>query len=117
MWHSAKLTGFRPRAIRRKKYDTKIIGNFGNTVLDKVNLKKYLSKIDILIIELSSYQLDKIKYLKLHYALITNIFSDHLDYHKNINNYIISKFRIQNFLHKDSYLFLSKNNDVISFRF
>ena len=94
--------------ILSKKYKTKIIGNFGNTILNKKNLKKYLSKIDILIIELSSYQLDKLKFLKLHYALITNIFSDHLDYHINIKNYISSKFRIQDLLHKNCYLFLSK---------
>ncbi len=93
--------------ILSKKYKTKIIGNFGNTILDKINLNKYLSKIDILIIELSSYQLDKLKFLKLHYALITNIFSDHLDYHRNIKNYISSKFRIQVFLYKNSPLFLS----------
>ena len=93
--------------ILSKKYKTKIIGNFGNTILDKTNLNKYLSKIDILIIELSSYQLDKLKFLKLHYALITNIFSDHLDYHRNIKNYIRSKFRIQDFLLKNSPLFLS----------
>ncbi len=95
--------------ILSKKYKTKIIGNFGNTILDKTNLIKYLSKIDILIIELSSYQLDKLKFLKLHYALITNIFSDHLEYHKNIKNYISSKFKIQDCLYKNSYLFLSKN--------
>ncbi len=93
--------------ILSKKYKTKIIGNFGDTILDKTNLNKYLSKIDILIIELSSYQLDKLKFLKLHYALITNIFSDHLDYHRNIKNYISSKFRIQDFLYKNSPLFLS----------
>ena len=93
--------------ILSKKYNTKIIGNFGNTILDKTNLVKYLSKIDILIIELSSYQLDKLKFLKLHYALITNIFSDHLDYHQNIKNYISSKFRIQDLLYKNSCLFLS----------
>ena len=93
--------------ILSKKYKTKIIGNFGKTILDKKNLTKYLSKIDILIIELSSYQLDKLKFLKLHYALITNIFSDHLDYHRNIKNYISSKFRIQVFLYKNSPLFLS----------
>lgn len=93
--------------ILSKKYKTKIIGNFGNTILDKTNLNKYLSKIDILIIELSSYQLDKLKFLKLHYALITNIFSDHLDYHRNIKNYIRSKFRIQDFLYNNSPLFLS----------
>ena len=95
--------------ILSKKYKTKIIGNFGNTILDKKNLKKYLSKIDILIIELSSYQLDKLKFLKLHYALITNIFSDHLDYHKNIKNYISSKFRIQDFLYENSIYFYQKN--------
>ena len=91
-----------------KKYNTKIIGNFGETILDKKNLAKYLYTIDILIIELSSYQLDKLKYLKLHYGLITNIFSDHLDYHKNLKNYISSKFKIQNLLYDESYLFLSK---------
>ena len=95
--------------ILSKKYKTKIIGNFGNTILDKTNLNKYLSKIDILIIELSSYQLDKLKFLKLHYALITNIFSDHLEYHKNIINYISSKFRIQDCLNKSSYFCVSKN--------
>ena len=94
--------------ILSKKYKTKIIGNYGNTILDKSNLVKYLSRIDILIIELSSYQLDKIKFLKLHYALITNISSDHLNYHKNIENYISSKFRIQIFLYENSYLFLSR---------
>ena len=85
-----------------KKYRTKIIGNFGYTILDKKNLKNYLSKLDFLIIELSSYQLDKLKFLKLNYALITNIYSDHLDYHINNKNYILSKFRIQNLLHKNS---------------
>ena len=95
--------------ILSKKYKTKIIGNFGKTILDKKNLTKYLSNIDILIIELSSYQLDKLKFLKLHYALITNIFSDHLDYHNNIKNYISSKFRIQDCLYQDSNLFLSRN--------
>ncbi len=94
--------------ILSKKYKTVIIGNFGKTILDKKNLTNYLSKIDVLIIELSSYQLDKLRFLKLNYALITNIFSDHLDYHKNIENYVRSKFRIQNYLYKNSKLFLSK---------
>ena len=36
------------------KYQSTIIGNFGITILDKINLKKKLSKLDIIIIELSS---------------------------------------------------------------
>ncbi len=96
------------KEILSEKYNTEIIGNFGNTILDKKNLTNYLSKIDILIIELSSYQLDKLKFLKLHYAIITNIFSDHLNYHNNLKEYIYSKFRIQNLLHKNCNLYLSK---------
>ena len=94
--------------ILSKKYNTKIIGNYGNTILDKKNLKNYLSKIDFLIVELSSYQLDKLRFLRVKYALITNIYSDHLDYHINQKNYIKSKFRIQKLLQTDSNLFLSK---------
>ena len=85
-----------------------IIGNFGNTILDKTNLVKYLSKIDILIIELSSYQLDKLKYLKLHYALITNIFSDHLDYHKILKITLALNSNTKFFM-GNSCLFLSKD--------
>ena len=57
------------KEILSKKYKTEIIGNFGNTILDKKDLIKYLSKVDILIIELSSYQLDKVRFLKLHMQL------------------------------------------------
>ena len=92
-----------------KKYNTKIIGNFGDTILEKKYLQNYLSKIDFLIIELSSYQLDKLKYLRLNYALITNIFIDHIDYHNNLKNYIHTKFRIQNLLNSNSNLYLSSN--------
>ena len=96
------------KEILSKKYNVEIIGNYGNTILDKKNLTNYLSKIDIFIIELSSYQLDKLKFLRLNYALITNIFSDHLDYHQTLTKYISSKFRIQNLLYKNSNLYLSK---------
>ena len=97
------------KEILSNKYKTNIIGNYGNTILDNKDLNNYLSKIDILIIELSSYQLDKVKFLKLHYALITNIFSDHLDYHDSIKKYVNSKFYIQNLLYDYSNLYLSKN--------
>ena len=101
-------TCFYLKEILSKKYKTEIIGNFGNTILEKIDLINYLSKLDILIIELSSYQLDKVKFLKLHYAIITNIFSDHLNYHNSIKEYINSKFRIQNLLYENCNLHLSK---------
>ena len=86
---------------------TLIIGNYGNTILDKDNLEKILTKTKIIIIELSSYQLDKIKFLKINHAIITNIYSDHLKYHGSFSNYVKSKFKIQSFLNKDGYFHIS----------
>ena len=89
---------------------TLIIGNYGNTILDKDNLEKILTKTKIIIIELSSYQLDKVKFLKINHAIITNIYSDHLQYHGSFSNYVKSKFKIQSFLNKDGCLHISNSD-------
>ena len=91
-------------------YKTLIIGNYGNTILDKDNLEKILTKTKIIIIELSSYQLDKIKFLKINHAIITNIYSDHLQYHGSFSNYVKSKFKIQSFLNKEGHLHISNSD-------
>ena len=92
------------------KYQSTVIGNFGNTILDESNLEKKLDKLDFIIIELSSYQLTKLRYLKLSYAIITNIYSDHLSYHGSFTNYIKAKFRITKFLHKKGILILNNES-------
>ena len=89
---------------------TLIIGNYGNTILDKDNLEKILTKTKIIIIELSSYQLDKVKFLRINHAIITNIYSDHLQYHGSFSNYVKSKFKIQSFLNKDGCLHISNSD-------
>ena len=91
-------------------YKTLIIGNYGNTILDKDNLEKILINTEIIIVELSSYQLDKIKFLKINHAIITNIYSDHLQYHGSFSNYVKSKFKIQSFLNKDGCLHISNSD-------
>ena len=90
------------------KYQTTIIGNFGNTILDEINLKNKLSKLDIIIIELSSYQLTKLRYLQLSYAVITNIYSDHLSYHVSFTQYVKAKFKIIRFLNSKGILILNR---------
>ena len=98
-----------------RKYKNIILGNFGNTILDKINIQKYINTIDIIIIELSSYQLDKIKYLRLDHALITNIYSDHINYHKSYNNYVKAKFKIQSILKKNGSFHIN-HKDFISYQ-
>ena len=88
-------------------YNPIIIGNYGNTILDKHNIQNLLNKTKVIIVELSSYQLDKIKYLRLNHAVLTNIYPDHLKYHGSFLNYVKSKFKIQSLLVDNGYLHIS----------
>ena len=56
------------------------------------------SRCDYIIIECSSQGLhqDRLKGIFFDYSIITNIFSDHLDYHKTLKSYVNSKLSIIN---------------------
>ncbi len=71
-------------------------GNIGLPVLDALN-----HKIEIYVIELSSYQLDYIKNIKLDLALVLNITPDHLDRYKNFQQYMLAKLKIYSFSKKN----------------
>lgn len=105
-----------------KKNNSILLGNIGKTVLQKKNIKTIINKYKYIIFELSSYQLDKIKQLKIDIGCITNIYPDHLKYHKNYKNYINSKISIKNSLKKNgkilinqkTYKEINKNNIILS---
>jgi UDP-N-acetylmuramoylalanine--D-glutamate ligase len=59
-------------------------GNIGY-VASKV--AQEVTKDDYLVTELSSFQLLGIEQYKPHIAIITNIYSAHLDYHETLDNY------------------------------
>jgi len=65
-----------------------LIGNIGNPMLDAINNRKYS------IIELSSFQLDKMIENKLDFGILLNLDIDHLDYHGNEQSYKQSKRKI-----------------------
>ena len=75
--------------LLEEKYSINLVGNIGKPVLDVLNNGKKYS-----IIELSSFQLDKVSNIDLDYGILLNIDSDHLDYHENIEDYVKSKKRI-----------------------
>lgn len=78
---------------KKNNIKSKILGNFGNPILNE-----NISQNEYCILELSSYQLDYSKYIKLDAACILNISPDHLDRHETMANYKKIKLKIFNFL-------------------
>ena len=87
-----------------------------NTTLDPLQLSKYLEylsnkKIDNIILEASSHGLKqhRLDGLKFNKGIFTNLSHDHLDYHKNYNDYLNAKLYLFKYL-------LSKKATVITDR-
>ena len=68
-----------------------LAGNIGKPILN-YNLGK--KRNVILIIEMSSFQLEYSKYVKPDHAILINITKDHLDWHGNMLNYIKAKLKV-----------------------
>ncbi|MDC0029726.1 Mur ligase family protein [Pseudomonadota bacterium] len=69
--------------------DSQLIGNIGTPVLDSINSCSYS------IIELSSFQLEKLKDIKLDFGVLLNIAPDHIDHHGTFAEYTNVKNRIK----------------------
>ena len=70
-------------------------------------------KDGVIILELSSYQLDGAKKLRLDLASITNITPDHLDYHETFYKYKLSKLKIIDFLRSNGAFFFNINSKLL----
>ncbi len=92
-----------------KALGVKPLGNFGNSVLENMIIKK-----QEVVLELSSFQLDHLNYLKPNISIISNIKHDHLSYHGGFKNYIKAKIKISIFQDENDYLIL--NYDDLTLR-
>ena len=75
--------------LKKNKLKVLLGGNIGTPILDLKVKKNYY-----VIIEASSFQLSHSQFICPDYAFLLNITNDHLDWHKNMNNYVNSKFKI-----------------------
>ncbi|AVP87670.1 UDP-N-acetylmuramoyl-L-alanyl-D-glutamate synthetase [Candidatus Phycorickettsia trachydisci] len=82
-------------------------GNIGLPALKAPKSKGY-------VLEISSFQLDLIKFFKPKIAAILNISPDHLDRYGSMDNYITSKLSIAKNMDKDGYLLLNLDDSILS---
>ena len=94
------------KILRTAKIKVKAIGNIGIPILSTLKEKKKT----IYVIEVSSYQLQYSKLFRSNHAAILNISADHLDRHKNIQNYINVKSKIFLAQEKSDFSYLNEKN-------
>ncbi len=88
--------------LNKNKIKAVLGGNIGKPALS-LNLKK----TSLVIIEASSFQLERSKFIKPDYAIILNITNDHLDWHGSMKNYINSKLKIFLYQENSSFAFIN----------
>ena len=76
--------------LRESGFDATACGNVGFTAIEAVTK----TESEILIIELSSFQLEWSHEACYETVAILNIAEDHIDWHKSFENYAAAKFRI-----------------------
>ena len=83
-------TKFIESCLSDEKSNALACGNIGIPVTTD-NLRNINGE---LIVEASSFQLERIDQLKFDIAILLNIYMDHLDWHNNMNSYINAKLKI-----------------------
>ncbi|WP_112466554.1 UDP-N-acetylmuramoyl-L-alanine--D-glutamate ligase [Streptomyces triticisoli] len=73
---------------------TAAVGNIGVSLLDAVLDEERCGDLDVLAVELSSYQLHWVPSLRAHSAAVLNLAPDHLDWHGSMEAYAADKGRI-----------------------
>lgn len=79
----------------------------GNIGISATKVAEKANSNDEIVMELSSFMLLGITTLHPHIAVITNIFENHLDYHKTRENYINAKMQITKNQTADDYLVMN----------
>ena len=96
-------------AILSRAYpDVRLVGNIGNPALD------YLDGADkntLFVIELSSYQLEDLRYGPL-VAVILDIVPEHLDRYRDFESYVAAKSQIVRFQSPADYVIFNPDHDI-----
>jgi len=91
--------------LRKQGFDVYLGGNIGKPPLDFLDKLNTQSKV---VLELSSFQLQDLT-KSPHIAVVLMMTSEHLDYHKDTNEYVKAKKNILRFQTKDDLAIINKD--------
>lgn len=96
--------------LKRDKDEVFLAGNIGRQAL---NILPELSKNSLVVLELSSWQLEGLSRDKLspHVSVVTNVFADHLNRYQSFSDYKQAKQGIVSFQGKKDYAVLNYDNE------
>lgn len=94
--------------LKEEGFNTWVGGNIGTPLFSRI---EEIEKKDRVVLELSSFQLMTIN-TSPEVAVVTNMSPNHLDMHKDMNEYIDAKKNIFKYQKQDDILVLNKENDI-----
>lgn len=97
----------------KSKYGDRVLlgGNIGKSAIREL---PNLTEDNIAVLELSSFQLDAMgeSHISPNTSLITNIYTDHINWHGSMEEYINAKKNIFKYQKEDEYVVLNIDNDI-----
>lgn len=93
--------------LKEEGFNCHVGGNIGTPLLYRID---DIKENDMVVLELSSFQLHTIN-TPPHVAVITNLSPNHLDWHKDYEEYIDAKKNIMRYQGKDDILVTNSSND------
>ena len=95
--------------LKELNYNVYVGGNIGKPLFSEINNMK---DNDIIVLEMSSFQLMNME-VSPNISIITNISPDHLDIHKDYNEYINAKKYIYLNQNKNDILILNEEDNIV----
>ena len=94
--------------LKKQGYTVHIGGNIGKPLLPEIET---IAKTDVCVVELSSFQLISMRQSP-DVAVVTNLAPNHLDIHKDMQEYIEAKKNIVLYQNKDNRAVLNYDNEI-----
>ncbi|MDR0979443.1 MAG: UDP-N-acetylmuramoyl-L-alanine--D-glutamate ligase [Lachnospiraceae bacterium] len=95
--------------LKEQNKDVKLLGNIGVPVFEKID---EINENTVLVLELSSHMLEFAKKAP-NIAILLNIYEEHLDYYKTLNDYINAKMNIVKYQTEKDVAILNIDNEII----